>query len=197
MQVDLKVKSSLLTQALSSVQRQVPFAVSQTLNDVAFAARKEIVEKTYPKSFDIRNRQFPKTAFRVRKATKRKLEAALYDRTESDWLSRQVHGGIKKAPGGGRLAIPTKQVRRTARGRVTKSHMPSNLLSGKGFKVGTGLKQTIVKKVSGRQVAFFHLRDRARIRKRFPFYKSVQKVAQAKYQGAMRKRLAHAIKTAR
>ena len=38
---------------------QVPFAISQTLNDAAFAARASLIENTWPSHVAVRNRNFP------------------------------------------------------------------------------------------------------------------------------------------
>jgi hypothetical protein len=197
MQLDLKIESSALAKALTNVEKQIPFAASLALNDVAFDIRKEIVEKTYPRSFEVRNKSFPKTAFRVKKANKRKLEALIYDRTESQWLSRQAFGGIKRAQGGGRLAIPTYAVKRTATGRVRALDTPTKLLNTKGFKVGKGVRQSIMKPVAGRVVPYYRLRKQARIPARFPFYDASHRVARHTYPKAMQRRLRWAIRTAR
>ena len=44
---------------LTNVQRkQLPFATAGALTDTAFDVRKHVVEKTFPRDFDLRNKRF-------------------------------------------------------------------------------------------------------------------------------------------
>ena len=66
---------------LNKVQRkQLPFATAGALTSTAFDVRKHIIEKTFPRDFDLRNKRFAAAARRVEKANKRKKSAAVYDR---------------------------------------------------------------------------------------------------------------------
>ena len=66
---------------LTNVQRkQLPFATAGALTDSAFDVRKHVVEKTFPRDFDLKNKRFAGATLRVEKASKRKLRAAVYDR---------------------------------------------------------------------------------------------------------------------
>ena len=177
MRLSVKSNVSTFTKLLSSKARQIPFATAGALNDTAFAVRKQVVERTYPRSFEVRNRSFPRTAFRVEKANKRKLQAAVYDRTESEWLSRQAFGGRKRAPGGGLVAIPTDAVRRTARGRVSAAQRPGAILNRRGIKIDTAAGGMILKK----KRVFYFLRDSVRVPKRFPFAEDAKKSVQQTY----------------
>lgn len=197
MKLDVAINSKSILRALGSMKSQVAFASSQALNDTAFDVRKQIVERTYPRSFNVRNTGFPRTAFRVSKASKRHLEAAVYDRTESEWLTRQATGGIKRAPGGGRVAVPTSKVQRTARGRVKKPQTPTALLRGRGFKSRGKGGEAIVKPNRGKRDVYYFLRDRVVVKKRFPFEEAATKRTRAVYAGHFGRRLKAAIRTAR
>ena len=64
---------------------QLPFATSKALNDTAFVVRNTIVEDTFPRSFNVKNKRFAGATFRVDKANKRKLEARVFDRLGKDF----------------------------------------------------------------------------------------------------------------
>ena len=92
---------------LTNVQRkQLPFATAGALTDTAFDVRKHVVEKTFPRDFDLKNKRFAAATLRVEKANKRKLRAAVYDRLGREYLETQARGGIKK-PRGQWISIPT------------------------------------------------------------------------------------------
>ena len=59
--IDFNMSSNYkqLERRLNNVQRkQLPFAFSKTLNEVAKRIRKRIVKRTYPSSFDVRDTRF-------------------------------------------------------------------------------------------------------------------------------------------
>ncbi len=85
---------------LTNVQRkQLPFATTGALTDTAFEVRKHVIEKTFPRDFDLRNQRFAAAALRVDKANKRKLRAAVYDRLGRENLETKARGGIKRPTG--------------------------------------------------------------------------------------------------
>jgi hypothetical protein len=106
---------------------QVPYAVSQALNQSAFGARAVLVQHTWPSSVTVRNRSFISAALRVEKAGKHNLRVAI---TESGRMKDRAHlalhafGGVKRSKGN--LAIPSRAVRRGASG-VVGSQLPRNL----------------------------------------------------------------------
>ena len=61
-------------------RKQLPFATAGALTSTAFDIRKHVIEKTFPRDFDLRNKRFAVATLRVEKANKRKLRAAVYDR---------------------------------------------------------------------------------------------------------------------
>ena len=109
---------------LTKVQRkQLPFATAGALTATAFDVRKHVIEKTFPRDFDLRNKRFAAAALRVEKANTRKLRAAVYDRLGREYLETQARGGIKR-PTGQWISIPTKHIQRTAAGKVGKAKRP-------------------------------------------------------------------------
>ena len=200
----IKVTSNigLVTKAVDAFgKRQIPFATAMALNDAAFAVRKEIVERTFPASFTVRNKRFASAMFRVGKASKRKLSATVSDVLGRDYMTMQATGGIKR-PRGFNIAIPSREIKRTATGKVPRAKQPRNVLGGKGFRTTLRSGQPVIAESVGRgrnkrQRVLYILEQSARIPKRFPFYERGRKVAQSSFARAFNKRFAQAKRTAR
>jgi hypothetical protein len=112
-------------QDLGAAVDQLPYIFSRTLNDAAFITRKVIVEDVWPRSIKMRNSTFLTAALRVELATKSDLRVEIADRLHRAHLRAHARGGSKQ--GRSLLAVPTKRVRRGARGAVVPSDKPRNL----------------------------------------------------------------------
>lgn len=185
-------------------RRQIPFATSLALNDTIFQVRKRIVERTWRRSFKVRNRRFPGALFRVKKATKRNLTATLYDRLGRASLDLHIDGGTKR-PKGRHLAIPTGNVKRTATGKIGKAKRPSALLKKpRTFKLNwndnTGMPAGIYQRVGKKRLPIkmlFRLKPSARIKKSFPFYEDAQDTTRRAFDHNFARGLRRALRTAR
>jgi len=104
--INMTSNASKVQKAMQGFSKQFPFAMSRALNATAFQIRKEIVEKTYPQSFDAKNRAFANAMMRVEKANKRKLSAAVFDRFKRNYMTNQAEGGIKQKSG---VTLPYQQ----------------------------------------------------------------------------------------
>jgi hypothetical protein len=202
MQMSIANNVRSVSRRMGKVQReQLPFAVSKTLNDMAFAARKQIVGKTWPSDVTVRNTRFMSAILRVDKATKRNLTARLFDAKGRDYLERLTKGGVK-TPRGRHLAIPGRDFEgRTSTGKIRKSHQPRNLLSGnKAYKVKTKSGTTMIlhrkSKKAPLKVAYI-LKPRASIRRQFSFYEDAMRVARRTATIRFRKNLRAAVRTRR
>ena len=202
MHVSVTSNISAVSKAIDAFgKRQIPFATSQALNDTAFAVRKEIVERTYPDSFTVRNRRFASAMFRVGKASKRNLVATVSDVLGRDYMVDQAKGGIKR-PRGRNIAIPSREIKRTGTGKVPKAKQPRNLLDGKGYRTTLRSGQPVIAEKTGRgsakrQRVLYLLEPTARIPKRFPFYERGRKVAKDTFPRAFDRRFAQARRTAK
>lgn len=202
---------------------QIPFAASRALNATAFDVRKEVVERTFPKSFTLRNKRFPSIATRVATASKARLIASVGDRTPGgrDYLVTQAEGGTKR-PRGRHLAVPEEQhIRRTAGGAVRRTDKPRRLLEdllspkdagrqgGRGNRKRSKPKPFIItdshglqwivrrqRKVEGLQFLYAMPTD-ARIKKRFPFHEDALAVARRVFAGHFAREFERAMRTAR
>ena len=75
MQISVKSNISAFAKAMDAFgKNQIPFATHRAINKTAFDVRDEIVKETFPRSFDVKAKQFARQAFRVdRSPNKRKL----------------------------------------------------------------------------------------------------------------------------
>ena len=177
--IEFKLSSNYkqLERRLNNVQRrQLPFAFSKTLNEVAKRIRKRIVERTYPAAFNVRDRRFANATFKIDFSNKRKLEARVYDRFGRANLKLHAEGGIKRAKRGS-IAVPSRYVkdRRTGRG-VRRSLRPREVVdSQKGYKTQRAIFQAYGPKASKKRL-LYSLVPSARISKRFPFYEDADRI---------------------
>lgn len=106
---------------------QIAFALSGALNDAVKIARRTLIDQTWPKHVEVRNRNFLRNALLSEFATKTNLRVAITNTgTAGNRAHLKLHmtGGTKQARG--RLAIPSKRVVRTGKG-VRQSQRPANL----------------------------------------------------------------------
>lgn len=200
MPIDVSHNISRFAARLARIRRdQVPFATAQALTATAFLVRRHIVEKTYPSAFTVRNAGFPRAAFRVQKATKRRPEASVFDRLGRSFLKLQATGGTKRSKSGRRLAVPSRRIKRSARGRITKGQLPRSLLAKRGVYVGTVARaaEGIWRQTRGGLELLYSLIPSARIRKRFRFYEDAERVARARFPREFTRAFIRAIRTAR
>lgn len=180
MRVSVNTKGVL--KYLETIQKkQVPYATSQALNSTIFDVRKQIVGPTYRRAFNVRNSRFASAAFRVEKASKRRLRAKLFDRLERGSLDLHAEGGTKR-PKSGSLAIPTDKIKRTSGGKIPKGKKPRNLAGGfvgNPFGKGRGIWQR--DRRTRRLKLMYDLERSARIRRSFDFYRDAEKVASRVY----------------
>ena len=179
-------------------RRQLPYATANAINSTCFDIRDNTVKRTYPKAFKVRNKNFARASFRVGKASKYRLEGRVYDRLGREWLERQARGGTKR-PTGSNLAIPTRNIKRTASGRIGKAKRPRNLrnafvadLKGKGKAV----YQRYGRKGKNIRLAYV-LEPRAKVSKRFDFYEDAKRVVDKRFASHFSRAFAHAVRTSK
>ena len=184
-----------VSRKLTRIQRkQIPFAASQALNDTAFKIRNDTVTTLWPRSVQVKQRNFARAAFRVRKSTKRDLVAAVFDQLNRAFMPRQIEGGVKVPFSSTHIAVPTKNAL-TGTGRIKKAARLSDPSLFKARIKGTfGLwKRT---RRNGVQL-FYVLTPKANVRPAFPFFEFGIRSSKRNFGRFLRKRLVRAIKTAR
>lgn len=210
----MKTDAQLLRRKLSRAQRsQIPFAVQEGLNTLAFRARDKIRQEL-PFRFTIRSNRI-KTSVAVNRANKRdwpRISSEVGIRDE--FMVAHETGGMRKpsreSPGKGlpRIAIPTRIVaaRRGKSGRIPKNLRPREVIPKgrarvQNTKTGRGiirLKNRVAKRQRKRKTAIlFQLRRQVRIKPRWDFRETAMGVAASDYPGIFKEKLRFALQTAR
>lgn len=109
---------------LDRLSGEARFAAARALTSTAQDAQ-GAVRDSLSDNFTLRN-NYVSRGIRIEKATKRNLEAKVG--SVDDFMALHETGGVKRARDGGSLAIPTKKVRRTKRGKISKANRPRRLL---------------------------------------------------------------------
>lgn len=124
----IKDVSKILQKELNKELKQVKYAASVALNNVAFKARANLISE-YNKSFVVRNSNLPR-AVSVKKATKENLQAEVS--FPKDWMYINTTGGKKSPENSKVLMVPLKngdlKDYRTSSGKIKQSKKPASLL---------------------------------------------------------------------
>ena len=201
MNINLTTNASKVQKAIQGFSKQMPFAMSQALNSTAFDIRRQVVDRTYPNSFDVKNRAFVNAMMRVEKASKRKLSAAVFDRFKRDYMTNQAEGGIKQKRGR-YVAIPASD-RPKVSGKATYHRVhPRQVLSRpKAFVQKANNSTMILERRTKRRYPLKKLyvlhTSSPRIPKRFPFYEDAEAVSRRNFDKNFAKSFARAKATAR
>lgn len=169
--------------------QEIPYAVALTINSTLKDVRRRIVDVTWAKAFNVKNKAFPGRLFRTRFVSVggpgsqlrafRDGESAwmiggVYDSLGREYLGDHAEGGTKRSRrGGGTVAIPKDPAAvRTATGRVAKANKPLNITKKRGvFMVKRGgSPHLILKRTRGHVEPIYYFKDSAKIKKSFRFY---------------------------
>jgi len=202
MEINVKADYDGLRRRLNTMQqKQLPFAFSQALNDTAFDVRKRIVEVTYPRSFEVRNRSFARASFRVNKASKRNLVASVEDKLNRGNLKMHAEGGTKK-PRGSSIAVPSDimKAKRRAKG-IPKGQRPRQILEQPGafIAVMKSGKKGIWKRRGKKRLPIdllYSFQTSAEIKKAFPFYKDAESIVRKRFNDRFNANLRRALRSA-
>lgn len=208
--INVTTNLSTVTKALDAFgKNQMPFAMSQALNDAAFEVRKDTIERVWPRSITQRNPAFMKAMLMPirgdNRATKRRLRSIVQNHPtgtrHKDYLQRLAVGGIKR-PNGRSLAIPAEDMPIRARGGVTARNRPRNLLDRpKAFRQMVGGQEMILERRTKKRYPLKRLylleQQPAKVDQQFDFYQEAQRTGQRSFAQNFRKRFAQAKRTAR
>lgn len=140
--LSMNVSSNMkqFTRKLNDMQKkQLPFVMSKTINDTLKAVRRQIVFKTHPRDFDVKQRSFAKAVYWTKFSNKKKLFGMVYDRLNREYLVAQAKGGIKVKKGR-YLAVPTRNRRPIKSKRTYEAVKPKALLQKPRHFVNTNRK---------------------------------------------------------
>lgn len=210
MEISVKADIKAATRHLSSIQRkQVPFAVSQALNDTAFDARKAVQAQLprklkSPTPWTIRG-------VRVGKSTKHRLVSRVYFNPDrAKYMRYQIAGGIRTEADGTIVmpkGIKLNKYGNIPRGKISRLLQKPNTFIGtikgvpgvwqRGHFTRSGRFSSAGKGRQGSLRLLARFEDQAAYRPRFPMHKIVAGVARNRYGRHFRRRLAGALRTAR
>ncbi len=198
--VSVKTDIRGATRYLNRVQKkQIPFAASQALNDVAFDARKALRAQAV-KKLD-RPTKFTINGFQVKKAAKRNLTAIVFIEAKRwKYMKYQVLGGTRRSARGKAIGLPTNKAKLNKFGNVPNRR--KGLIKNAKQSIATinGVSGVWEKRGGKRNpylVLIHAMEPKVTYRKRFPFYKIVESVVASRFRRHFTKRLAHALRTAR
>lgn len=133
----------------TTFEKDIPFTVSQSMNDTLFETRRWIIAYTWRQAFTVRNKAFPGRLFKVKKTTKRDLNGALFQQPlpskgggspNRDYVAMHATGGTKTPTKGAQsIAIP-QNIDRGASGRISIAKKPRRLREKKSVFVRRGNK---------------------------------------------------------
>lgn len=197
--VSITVDTRNLGKKFTALERkQIPFAASLTLNDVAFDARKN-EQKRMVKDLD-RPTPFTVRGVQVKKASKRRLESrVLIEKKRARYLKYQIHGGTRR-PKGRALVIPGRAVRLNKYGNVPGFRKFAGREKAKAnvntVQFDSGLGGLLKTTARTSQVRAIYV-SQARYRKRLRFYEPIIKTVRARFPIHFKRRMRQAVRTAR
>ena len=137
MQISVKADVKQLTKSLTRIQRkQIPFATSKALNNVAFDVRKSLQDGL--ETHLDRPTPYTKRGVQVEKSTKNKLVAEVGFRsktfgngqgsvTQAEYMERQIKGGLR-TPKGSAIPVPiVKNLKLNKYGSITRNKINNAL----------------------------------------------------------------------
>ncbi len=176
---------------------QVPFAFARALTDSAFDVRRQIVEVTFNRDFEVRNKSFAKALWKVgKKAKKSDLTAEVTQALDRDFIERHTTGGTK-TPRGSVVAIPINpKGMRGSKGAIKKSEKPRNLKNSYVRNVN-GTLIVFEKKRGKESTAKYVLKKSAKIDRTFEFYEDAEAKAIEVFSGHFSDNMLKAIVSSR
>ncbi len=203
----IKAKSNALPlsrEIRRAARDQMPFAVARALtlagNDVA-----RDVGARIERHMTVRSKGL-KRALQSTRAQKRdwpRTQAVVHLRTWAEFLAIHVEGGIKRPQKGARnVAVPTRLVRHTKKGKVTKRHKPRQLIDAGGKFAAIGGESVVfrpaTKRGKGKRVGIYYtLHRRVRIRATWRARADAANSVRRTYSGHLRASLDRALASRR
>ena len=199
--IGLKVIQTLKPPGWASIVKQLEFGTAVGLTKTAKDAQQGVVSALQG-TFTLRGnwwQQSNKFGIKIKPATKTDLSSEV--RTLADWLEIHETGGDKTARGG-RVAVPTDNVRRNKRMIIPRAQRPAQLRGKNTFVEKTKSGETVLFKRVGRGksqkiVALYILEPKVRIRKQSTFYEPIQRIVAANLDRNIKAGIQKALATAR
>jgi hypothetical protein len=166
--------------------RQIPFAISKTLTNIAQKSQEEVRQQIRERFFIRKKSGGFESSIRIKPATKTNLTAEVY--TFATFAALQQTGGIKKAKDG-RLAIPSYQSINQVKKR-SDANSPSSYLAGDAFKIIAKSGQEMIAKRNGKELKILYfLRKSSNINKRLNMVEITIKTIKDRFNEVLQKNL--------
>lgn len=174
---------------------QLPYVFSRLLNDAAFAARRVLVEQTWPSHVMQRNKSFLSASLHVDKATKASLQVTVYDKLKHGHLEQLARGGSVRPMRARRFAIPMPgMVRRTSQG-VASHDRPAQVIARTPPKALRITPRGIFVAQGGKLRLMYALKPSVVIRATVPFYEDFEYTINAEMRTGFAKQMKAAMAT--
>tara|TARA_Y100000310_G_scaffold75263_1_gene71557 strand:+ start:18692 stop:19294 length:603 start_codon:yes stop_codon:yes gene_type:complete len=181
-------------------KKQIPFATSRTLNDLAFQVRKANVT-FIKKKYNNKTKWWTKSStvgLEVKKSTKRNLTASVGFKKRNYFVKLHEDGGIKKSRSGANLAIPTNHARKARKYRMSGGaklalQQPKTFI-GKTRAGTTAIFQKKSKKVTR---ALYIFKRQVKIRKSLSFEARGRRIVNLNFKRTFAREFRKAMATAR
>ena len=205
--ITLDIKSELpkLIKWTEAMTKQLPYAISQSLNDMGYKVRNQ-TRAQMPSHFTIRRPWVINQVDVLSRSTKRDLSVTIGPKPAAPFLNRQELGGVK-LPRGKHVAIPTSLVRRTKSQLISKTDKPAQLIAANkvfieqyrgnywlALKGGTGAQQ----RGFNRNLRFLYLlAPQANVKPRLGLRRIGLPIVRQDFQATIAQRLEQAMASAR
>jgi len=200
--IGLKIIQTLKPPSWQNIVKQLEFGTAGGLTKTAKDAQQGVVSALQG-TFTLRGNwwnQSNKFGIKVKPATKNDLSSEV--RTAADWLELHETGGDKTGRSGGRITVPTDNVRRNKRLIIPRAQRPQ-ALKGKNSFIATNTRgETILYRRVGRGknqkiVALYILEKKVRIRKQSTFYAPIEAIVKRNLDTNRRAGIQKALATAK
>ncbi len=197
--IGFKARITQMPPPAAKIIKNIEFGTAVGLTKTAKEAQAAVVG-ALKGTFTLRGKWFEqnmKHGIKIKPATRDKPQAIVH--TAADWLEPHETGKDKHARGG-RVAVPTDQVRRNKRLIIPKGQRP-RALGAKVFvlqtKRGPVLAQRLTRGKRKGLVILYGLERTVKIRKQSTFREPIEKVVKRRLVGNVRDGIDHALRTMR
>lgn len=165
---------------------ELPIATATMLSRLAAKGQSRIRRVNLPSAFTLRRPSWARSGVKITPATKRRLEAEVFDR--NPYMVAQEESGLKYPKFGRYIAVPLRGARPTRQALIRKANLPHAVMAAGGF-----IRNDVLYKVlrrGGRSrgiLPMYFLVDRWRWRPRYGFRTTVEAVVNAEYQAEFQK----------
>jgi hypothetical protein len=177
--IPVRVKEVERPPSAAKIAKNINFGVALGLTETAKQGQKAVIGALRG-TFTLRGSWFNqsnKFGIKIKAAKREDLSAEV--RTRADWLLPHETGKDKTGRGG-RVAVPTDNVRRNKRQIITKAQRPTALRNKRTFVIKTKRGDVLYqRKYRGKRsfiVPLYGLERRVRIRKQSTFFEPIEKV---------------------